>query len=266
MSEKTEKLADEHCNYLLEKENVVGVGGGEDKLVVLVTEKKEINALSKEDVVDSYLDGVKTDVIEVGKIEAKLSPGTSIGLRNAGTGTAGAVVRDRQGIRYILTNNHVAADNNRALALSVIHSPGPADNLGKRIGRLGRFEPIWFDRVNYIDAALVRLDVAPNYSTHSDWTLTPRVGWHVEKVGRTTGHTTGTVIALNVTVDVSMGSQGTARFSNQIMTDYMLDSGDSGSLLTSRGQHPVGLGFAGSYTVSFHNPIQRVLDTLFVRF
>jgi S1-C subfamily serine protease len=264
MSYKTERLADDYADQELERENVVGIAAGKDKVLVLVEEKKPLDELEPEDVVPTEIEGVETDVIEVGKIEAKLNPGTSIGLSNAGTGTAGAVVRDLEDW-YVLTNNHVAANTNRAIVLSAIHSPGRADGIGPRVGALARFQPIWFNRDNLIDAALVRLDSRPS-PTHPDWSLTPRVGWDVVKVGRTTGRTTGKVEALNATVNVNMGAQGTARFRNQIMTSYMLAAGDSGSLLTSSGGHPVGLGFAGSDTRSFHNSIQNVKSLLGVHF
>jgi hypothetical protein len=268
MTQLSERAADE----LLEKANVVGVAPSEkeDKLVVMVTEKKPLSALATEDVVPRVIDGVRTDVVGVGRIKAMLAPGTSIGLRNLGTGTAGAVVRDRAGVGngrdlYVLTNNHVAANTNRAMALAAMHSPGAADGLGSQFGRLGRFEPIFFNRPNYIDAALVRLD-RDAQRTHPVRAATAQVGWRVTKVGRTTGRTSGTVLARGAVIDVDMGSQGVARFRNQIVTDYMLAPGDSGSLLTTIGGHPTGLCFAGSDSISLHNPISAVMKTLGVRF
>jgi len=267
MSYKTEKACDNYDSHLLDKANVIGVGGGDKKLLVFVTEKKPLDQLQKRDVVEEEIEDVETDVIEVGKIEALLKPGSSIGISGAGTGTYGGPVRDELGNQYLLTNNHVAADSNRARALTNILHPGPADGSGKNIGVLARFEPIYFNRPNHIDAALVRansntrLDKLPKSST-----TTGRVNWIVQKTGRTSGHTYGTIIARNSTVDVDFGSQGVARFRNQLVTDEMLWPGDSGSVLLSKNGHPVGLGFAGSSTISLHNPINLVLRALGVKF
>lgn len=266
MSDRTEQLAEDYREHMLNKANVVGVSGGRDGVLVLVTQKLPLTQLNPLDVVDREVGGVKTDVIEVGDVRPMLQAGDSIGLSGAGTGTLGGVVSDEHGHLYALTNNHVAADSNRALALSAVHHPGPADGLGARIGALSRFEPIFFDRVNAIDAALVRLDGETFARTHSPETTTGRVGWRVQKYGRTSGHSEGEIIGRNTTIDVNFGDQGVARFVGQIITTHMLDPGDSGSVLLSTSGHPCGLGFAGSATISIHTPINLVLRTLAVRF
>jgi hypothetical protein len=271
MSQASERAVERNQDRLLEKANVVGVGDAGDHVVVLVTEKKPLEELDPADVVDPELEGVETDVIQVGKVRPmqRLNPGTSIGIAQRGTGTLGAVVQDDQGALYGLTNNHVAADSNRVLAGSTqILSPGPADGAGTRIGNLARFEPIWFNRPNLVDAALVRLN--PGISA-GDTPAIPRrvvtagIGWNVQKHGRTTGHNWGTVLARGVTVDVDFGSQGVARFVDQVLTTPMLWPGDSGSVLLTSGGFPCALGFAGSDTVSIHSPLALVLRTLAVR-
>ena len=268
MSERTEEVCGHVKEHMLQKKNVVGLAGGRDLLLVFVEKKEPLSALAEEDVVDPEVEGVGTDVIEVGRIEAKLRAGDSIGLRDAGTGTLGGLVVDELGRCYVLTNNHVAANSNRARALDAVHHPGPADGLGARFGKLARFEPIYFDHPNYVDAALVALDDAEHRveSFSRTTTATARVGWRVQKRGRTTGHNEGAVIGRNAAVNVSFGALGVARFENQIVTTHMLDPGDSGSVLRSRGGYPLALGFAGSDTISLHNPINLVLRTLGVRF
>jgi len=268
MSDRTEHVAEQRRDDLMRRKNVVGVAGGDDEVLVLVEKKEPLSALAEDDVVPPRLDGCDTDVVEAGKITPMAQVGASIGLRDAGTGTLGGIVRDEHR-HYILTNNHVAADSNRARALANIHHPGPADGLGNQIGRLARFEPIFFGSDNHIDAALVEVNV--NSLTNARgyfprWTITARVGWTVRKVGRTTGLTTGKVIGRNATVNIDFGSQGTARFVGQILTDNMLEPGDSGSVLASRGGYAVGLSFAGSSTISVHTPISTVLRALAVRF
>ena len=88
----------------------------------------------------------------------------------------------------------------------------------------------------------------------------------VEKYGRTTALTQGSVCAVDVDVDVSY-STGTAAFVNQIAVcasrGAFIKAGDSGSLLVTAatGHSPVGLMFAGdaSGRYGFANPIDSVL-------
>lgn len=260
-------LARVHEHRLLGKANVVGVGEGEDEIVVLVERKVPLEELEDEDVVDPVIDNVETDVVEIGHVRPMLAPGNSIGLKDSGTGTLGAIVRGDYGDFYVLTNNHVAADSNLARMLAPVYSPGPADGLGRVIGALARYEPIYFDRLNRVDAALVRIagSNVPKESLIPRRVVTAGIGWSVQKHGRTTGHTWGTVLARGVTVDVDFGRQGVPRFTDQVMTTAMLEPGDSGSALLTSGGFGCGLGFAGSDTVSFHNPLITVLRTLSVR-
>ncbi len=267
MSDVTERAASRNTERMMYKKNVVGVAGGEDRVLVLVTQKEPLSALSVEDVVDREVEGVRTDVVEVGQITPKLGAGDSIGTNLAGTGTVGGIVVDEMGIRYILTNNHVAAGSNLVPMLTPVHSPGPADGLGSTVGVLSRYEPIYFDCPNFVDAALVRLNDAVTVEHYYEpSTTTGRTGWEVWKRGRTTGWGQGEILARNATVDVDFGAQGIARFVGQLVTTHMLDPGDSGSVLLSTSRHPIGLGFAGSETVSLHTPINYVLRTLAVSF
>ena len=87
----------------------------------------------------------------------------------------------------------------------------------------------------------------------------------MQKYGRTTALTHGTITGINATIIVGYSS-GLARFVGQILvespTAFILP-GDSGSLLVSDpGRDPVGLCFAGnaSGTMAFANPIGPVLS------
>ncbi len=91
----------------------------------------------------------------------------------------------------------------------------------------------------------------------------------VQKCGRTTCHTTGTVTDIDVTVDVGyelLTPTGIVprsyQFIHQIFTTYMSTSGDSGSLIMDMDNKAVGLLFAGSSTVTVATPIQTVFDEL----
>ena len=153
---------------LLRKKNVIGVGigykttGGKAtsnlSLVSLVQNKVNRTELSADDVIPPEIQGVVTDVVQVGKIVAYKArtdrwrpapPGVSIGHYHITAGTFGAVVRDRStGRRLILSNNHVLANSNEGNIGDPILQPGPADG-GRdpqdRIATLERFVRIKMD-------------------------------------------------------------------------------------------------------------------------
>jgi hypothetical protein len=144
---------------LLARPNVVGVAVGnknqvgEPAVVVLVSQKKPVAALSAQEVIPPEVDGVKTDVVEIGYPRAYDAPtgrfrptipcGVSIGHYKITAGTLGAIVLDNQtGEKLILSNNHVLANSNDALVGDPILQPGPIDggqNPGDMVARLERF-------------------------------------------------------------------------------------------------------------------------------
>jgi hypothetical protein len=155
-------------NTLLEKQNVVGVAvgfkeakgetTGEVAVVVLVEEKKPLAALSAQDVIPKELDGMRTDVYEVGYLRAQQTPrerfrpiipaGVSIGHFKITAGTLGAVVKDSQtGDTLILSNNHVLANSNDAALGDAILQPAAMDGgvqPGDVVAKLERFVKIRF--------------------------------------------------------------------------------------------------------------------------
>lgn len=126
--------------------------------------------------------------------------------------------------------------------------------------------------INYVDCALAKPinnnDVSKNILEIGEVTDTEDyyLGMAVQKTGRTTGHTTGTITAVNATVSVSYGGSKLARFEDQIVSGYMSEGGDSGSLLVSMNGKAVGLLFAGSSQATIYNPIARVIEQLKIRF
>ena len=115
--------------------------------------------------------------------------------------------------------------------------------------------------------------LSDGYGSPSSITVPPTVGQPVQKYGRTTGFTTGSINAVNVDVDVCYfplsetvcfpGYQ--AHFINQFsVPDGSVPfsaSGDSGSLLLTMGSNnPVGLLFAGGDGLTIANPIDPVLQ------
>jgi hypothetical protein len=302
---------------LLEKENVVGVGVGrkivngrrtaEISVKVYVEKKRALSRLSEAQIIPREIEGVKTDVVEVGRIRFQgrrdrnrpTQGGDSIGSCHSiaygyiSAGTLGIALIDKtDGKRVLLSNNHVIANvdtetENRASTGDSIVQPGTLDGgscTTDVIGSLKRWIPFKLSGDNYVDAAIADLE-------DEDDALECEVGCdigrvtgyrpldlddletQVQKCGRTTGYTTGTVIDVDATIDVGyevLTSSGvitrTVRFVDQILTTNMSDHGDSGSLLLDMEKKAVGLLFAGSDTVSAANKIEVVLDNLDLEF
>ena len=200
------------------------------------------------------------------------------------SGTLGALVQ-KGSTYYILSNNHVLAQANRGEVGEEISQPGLVDyNCGayQIVAHLSDFVPISFARrtTNVVDAAIaeivpwrVRMDGdILDIGQISGSTVPPTIGLAVQKSGRTTGHTLGTIAAIDVTVSVKYPSGCGSRrgkkatFVNQILiNDASFSSGgDSGSLVVTQDTIPRALGllFAGSETTTVCNPIDDVLDAL----
>jgi len=283
-----------HEEKILQLSNVMGVGigakaiGGKEtkEICIQVYVKKKLakKSLAKNDIVAETFDGIKTDVIEVGEVEAQAytarlrpaQPGYSMGHYKITAGTFGCLVRGTccNGI-YILSNNHVLANSNLASLKDPILQQGSYDNGSYPedvIAKLHKFVPIRFnDSKNYnlVDAALARPTDIRNVMASIVALGIPkgveeaRLGMDVVKSGRTTETTSGSVTGVNVSISVSYGPGKVAYFRNQILTSAMSKGGDSGSLLLSKkDRKAVGLLFAGSSVVTIHNNISNVLMAL----
>ena len=178
-------------------------------------------------------------------------------------GTLGFIVRDDQGRLYLVSNNHVIANENDANKGNVIVQPGTLDltdtefdlmdTLDRlrdrlRIGKLSAWVDIEFPDANSIpfnevDCAIAEISqnrramsevdriglggvskgLGPNYRIDAN---TGRLvgSTRVYKAGRTTGWTEGEVVAINVLTDVEYGA-GIARFRNQIAIRPTADNG-----------------------------------------
>jgi hypothetical protein len=209
------------------------------------------------------------------------------------SGTLGALVT-RAGTDFILSNNHVLARTDLAVAGEPIDQPGLVDNNCAAAMPVANFtqKVTLKNNPNNIapaDAALAQViagkvdptgailqlgsissglaQPAPPAST----TVAPAIGMPVAKSGRTTGLTCDTIEATNVTVQVkydnTCGSKSTflVTFDNQveIASTTFSDAGDSGSLIVNaQTAEPVALLFAGDNTSTLANPIQAVLAAL----
>ncbi len=292
---KIQEIRAEVEEDLLGRLNVVGVGvgykevGGKETtdlcLHVYVEKKLPKAELAPEALVPETVQGLPTDVIEVGVIEAQTytacvrpaRPGYSIGHYRITAGTFGCLVRGCGcGRTYILSNNHVLANSNQARIGDLILQPGPYDRkpcYPRVIARLAAYVPIRFGAGNYnlVDAALALpisyhlvIPYLPNGSLPRG-TKQAYLGMDVFKFGRTTQFSRGKVRGIDVTVGVRYGGGKVAYFRHQILTTNMSRGGDSGSLLLSSDGYGVGLLFAGSSRVTIHNNIHNVLIALGVR-
>jgi len=151
---------DEITKWLFTKPNVVLVGKGHkivrgedtgrDAIVVGVIKKLPLHALKIEDVIPAKVDDKETDVIEAGVIRAlqartdEWNPapgGVSIGHKDVSAGTHGIMVW-KTSVRYILSNNHGLANENKAVIGDSIFQPGKLDGGVKERAKLAEFIPL----------------------------------------------------------------------------------------------------------------------------
>jgi hypothetical protein len=255
--------------------------------------------MPREFVIPKAIRGVPTDVIETGRFFAFLAPpiaqtrlrpargGCSVGFKFTGSqsgfvmaGTFGALVANKAGAPFILSNNHVLANENALPLGSPIFQPGLLDNGDPnhdQIAKLSKFVRIKVSpSPNKVDAAIAAL-LSPNLAVRtilpkvgnltSPTPVAAAVGMRVHKHGRTTGYRRGHVV--DVAADVNVGYDfGTARFTNQVIivgdaNKSFSDAGDSGSLIVDRGTgRATGLLFAGSASHTIANHIEDVLQAL----
>jgi hypothetical protein len=291
-----------HTDKLLETPGVVGtaIGLGDDgqAVVQIFTERHGIKGLP------DALDGVPVKVRVTGEIVAQSDPidshrpiriGVSSGserlYKSRGAwycsgGTLGVWVTDGTDV-YALSNNHVyALENKGQVDVDRILQParidlaetgcGTADQISAAVfGKLYDYVPIIFSpkAKNTVDAAIASVNAGTpiysgtlpdGYGFPSSTTATAVNGQLVQKYGRTTGLTEGTVTGTDGTFLVSYSS-GKAKFVNQVVvtgsSGAFSQGGDSGSLIVTQvTNNPVALLFAGSSTVTIGNPIDLVLE------
>ena len=325
-----QEIKRQYETFLLGKDNVVATGIGfklagdtltnEISIIVSVIKKLPLAQLTEAASVPKTLDGMKTDVIETGRIVAfqgqqqrmrPAQPGCSIGHHLITAGTFGCLVK-RGAQTYILSNNHVLANSNSAQAGDPIWQPGKYDGgtSADQIATLEQFIPIGFPGAtppptpqpggcsplaailkyiqpqpapapapqiqinetgnNTVDCAIAKpltpdlvspdiLNIGVPIGTGS-----ATLGTALQKMGRTTGYTTGQITQIDVTVSVDYGGK-LATFRNQLLSGAMSQGGDSGSAVLDMNKRVVGLLFAGSASTTIMNPIQLVLDALQVQ-
>lgn len=292
---------------LLNKSGISGVGIGkkivngiptdDDAIIVFVTSKMDKNAITKQGLSNSFvpeeIDGIPTDVIEVGDIKPQIGfrekvrpvkPGYSVSHINVTAGTLGGFFRDKDGDVVALSNFHVLTDGGRSNIGDVIYQPGSADSRKKLkfngwnqpyqthpyIGTLKKFYKLSTRGFHTHDSAICKIypelfesgliDLEyPQVNKKLCGIRRPNVGDIVHKCGRTTGFTSGRVIATNGEFSIDYGF-GTVKFRNVILTNAISEAGDSGSVLFDSDMNMVGLLFAGSSKVTLHNDISDVVE------
>lgn len=274
--------------------NIVGVGIGEKEtdgrptgqlalrvyVEKKVEEKKgEAFTIASDARIPPAIKGVRTDVIEIGVIEAfdrtreaqaeayvdrqryprPVPGGVSVGHPSVTAGTLGCMVYDQQSL-YILSNNHVLANSNGAQIGDPIIHPASADggtDPQHRIATLSDFTAIKMGGpANSVDCAIAW--VTPNVVRPEILQIglpdqivdEPRRGVAVMKRGRSSGLTTnGIVDDIHFTVRVSYREAGWAIFTDQVLIrgEGFSQGGDSGSLIIDRASNrPLGLLFSGN--------------------
>lgn len=220
--------------------------------------------------------------------------GYSVGHPLITAGTIGARVINGSGQVFILSNNHVLANSNAASVGDLTLQPGPFDGgtSADQIGTLFAFRPIDFSLMgqNTIDAAMALTTTAevgnatpaddgygkPSHVLHNDANsdgqfdnIAGLLGTPVQKYGRTTGRTQGTITGINGSLTICyevvfIFCAKSATFVDQFIIEpgEFSGGGDSGSLIVTDnlGLNPVGLLFAGSSAQTIANRIDLVLN------
>lgn len=198
------------------------------------------------------------------------------------SGTLGALVT-RNGVSYVLSNNHVLARSGTAAVNEDVSQPGLIDNkckAGTTVARYSLAAPLGGSNVdaalaavyqNRVDSTGAILDVGIPASTPG----VASVGMNVAKSGRTTGLTCGSVSSVLTDVKIqyqtgcNSGKKFTVAYNDQVVIGSSTFSagGDSGSLIVDAGTaKPVALLYAGSSTTTIGNPIQDVISALNISF
>jgi hypothetical protein len=317
-------------DQLMGKANVVATGIGykisegkrteELSIICSVENKKSKSYLRPEDMISTQISGIPTDVVPTGPVTIFQDPtdrfrpapgGVSVGHYQITAGTLGCLVR-KNGVLYILSNNHVLANSNDASEGDPILQPGSADGgqtSQDEIAKLSIYVPIVFEEnggngggscpvagltTNVLNALAAmtgsktrlrqyrirqtennRVDCAIALPNNPDDVkneileigtisgITEGIlGMNIQKSGRTTGLTTGTIQQVDVTARVNFGANRTAVFEDQLLAGGMSQGGDSGSAVLDTDNNLVGLLFAGSSNTTIINRIQNVFSEL----
>jgi len=265
------------------------IASEERSLQVYVDRKLPEQFLRPEHRIPDEIEGVPTDVVETGVFaigrrfppiyQRRVRPapaGVSLGHYKVSAGTFGALVR-HGGETYLLSNNHVLANEGRGQVGDPVLQPGTYD--GGRVDRdtiahLAEFAKLDPEATNAIDAAIatpvVKDEVAPEILNIGRvlGEAEPEIGMAVRKSGRTTRLTRGRVSATDVTLRVGYAGASlvfTDQFFIEGDPDRFSGAGDSGSVIVDDDRRAVGLLFAGSPFVTVANRWSNVAKAFDVK-
>ncbi len=292
--------------------NLLGVGVGlketkgrvtKDLALKLYVRTKILDKdLSKKENLKGIVGTTRIDVVQLGPLLARGSfkqrarPGVGgcsgcVVVPNlVYTGTLGLGMRGFGGLAertFVLSNNHVLANENRASIGDPVIQPGSLDGgdpANDTIGNLFDFVPLQMSQlsdpnppVNRVDAACAEITAFGDFTREIFWIGYPK-GWRtrqsveqavaqgqtqVQKTGRTTGYTTGRISDISFDGWVGYDS-GVAYFEDQLLIAPGIFSapGDSGSCILDMDENVVGLLFAGGATHTIANYIEDVWQRL----
>lgn len=278
---KIKNVIEKHGKELLKYPNVVGYSNDpqprirkgkvvpEERVIrVYVSKKLPKEQLKPSDIIPQEIDGVKTDVVEIGEIKklvgyrgryrpAPAGVSTSRADEKA-AGTIGWFMVDEDGNIYLLSNNHVWAKENNASVGDPIVQPGIYDGGDPEkdvIGRLYSWVDIMFNLLtpNTVDVAIATpTDLQIIYTSIMELggitgKALPQQNMKAKKVGRTTGYTEGLITDVNATLKVGYSS-GVALFQDVFIVEGqgVVGAGDSGSPILDENNKFLGLVFAGN--------------------
>lgn len=240
----------------INKKNVCGTATDGKKVLVLVEKKEALDKLNKDDIIPDKIDGVKTDVIEVGEVTASFEGKSGASLY--GTACTIGAVGTKNGKTYFLQNSHCAPKKRSSQSFV---SPSPMDSRRpKKIGKIVYQNEFNKNGLNVVDVLLAEsiLTGSDKPQISHSGVLKPKVGDTVISTGRTTGKKELKVIADNVRVRVRM-PDGVCTFVNQLMLEGRVRGGDSGSSLVKDDKF-AGLVFASNNNnIGFANCPEEVI-------
>ena len=278
---KIREVIEKHGRELLKYPNVIGFSNipqprirkgkvipEERVLRVYVTRKVSREQLKPSELIPPEIKGVKTDVVEIGRIRKlqgfreRYRP-TPAGVSTSradqtAVGSIGWFMVDEDGNIYLLSNNHVWANENNAAQGDKIVQPGVFDGGDPENDVIAELYD-WIDidftgNPNTVDVAIATpLDLSQVYTSIMvlggvTGKADPQQDSKAKKVGRTTGYTEGIITDASATLNVDYDT-GTALFQDVFIVqgeDVIVQGGDSGSPVLDEQGRFLGLLFAGS--------------------
>lgn len=285
--------------------NVIGTGIGpkrvngeptdEIALIVLVETKADREELEDSELIPDEIDGVPTDVqqSEIPSPDATSDDtypdasvtreggaapvrddrrrpfigGVSVGHPAVNAGSSSGLFTDEDGDEVILTNRHIAAEENLDSTGDPFLQPGSlhgGQDPDDAIGTVKTLGPWQEDLLPNVDAAIVSIDDGverlAGYLGHPDYgdPIEPDFDLRVIHPSRKTGLVSGPIYAVDVEATIDYG-WGQLQYQNLVSYEPITEGGSSGTVnlhydYSTDSFRPVGLHFASSSTRAYMMP------------